>query len=170
MSDLSGDTSFLTAPGELGALIRGEIAAGYISQEFDEETAYGKVDGFGARALIEWFPTQLTTVTATGSRTVEDSAIIGSGGYLSSAIGLQIDHELMRNIIVGGAVSYSEDDYEGIDRNDDRFSGSLSATYLVNRHLGVSLAASHLEQSSSGADNGADFDVNRLMISFVGQF
>ena len=123
-----------------------------------------------APPLVEWFPTQLTTVTATGSRTIEDSAIIGSGGYLSTGVGLQIDHEFKRNVILGAALSYSEDDYEGIDRNDNRFSGTLSATYLVNRRLGVSLAASHMEQSSDGADAGSDFDVNRLMISFVGQF
>jgi len=167
--DSSGYEVLAGANFELGALARGEVAAGYISQEFDQDV-YGKVDGFGARALIEWFPTQLTTVTATGSRTVEDSAIIGSGGYLSTAVGLQIDHEVLRNVIVGGALSYSEDDYEGIDRNDDRFMGSVSATYLVNRRLGVSLAATHMEQNSKGANNGSDFDVNKLMISFVGQF
>jgi len=167
--DSSGYEVLLGSNFELGALARGEVAVGYISQEFDN-AAYGDIDGFGARAVVEWFPTQLTTVTASGSRTVEDSGIIGSGGYLSSALGLAIDHEILRNVIVGAQLSYSEDEYEGIDRNDDRFGASLSATYLVNRHLGVSLAGSHLEQSSSGSSAGFNFDVNRLMISFVGQF
>lgn len=154
---------------ELGAVARGEVAAGYISQQF-EEAPYSEIEGFGARAQLEWFPTQLTTVTATASRTIEDSGIVGSGGYLSSAVGLQLDHELRRNIILTGQLSYSRDEYDGIDRDDDRFSASVGGTYLVNRRLGVSLAVSHLEQSSSGIDGGADFAVNRLMLSLVTQF
>jgi hypothetical protein len=40
----------------------------------------------------------------------------------------------------------------------------------VNRNLGVSLAASHFEQDSDGAANGASFNINKLMLSLVTQF
>ena len=154
---------------ELGAVARGEVAVGYISQEFDA-AAYDKIDGFGARAQLEWFPTQLTTVTATGSRTIEDAGIAGAGGYLSSAVGIQIDHELLRNVLLNAGLTISQDQYEGIDRTDDRTQVSVGGTYLLNRTLGVSVTASHFEQSSDGAGGGSDFDVNRLSISLVAQF
>jgi hypothetical protein len=167
--DSSGYEVLAGANFEVGALARGEVAAGYIQQEFDSP-AFGDVSGLGARASIEYFPTQLTTLTTTVSRTVEDAAIVGAGGYLSSSIGLQADHELLRNVILGGQLTYAEDDYEGIDRTDERLSASLRATYLVNRRLGVSLAASSFKQTSSGTNEGVDFKVNRLMLSLVGQF
>ncbi len=75
---------------EVGAVARGEIAVGYISQDFDA-VAYEDIDGFGARAQLEWFPTQLTTVTGYASRTIEDSGLAGSGGYLSTSVGARID-------------------------------------------------------------------------------
>lgn len=167
--DSSGYEAIAGVNFELGAVSRGEIAAGYIKQDYDD-SAYSGIDGFGARAKIEWFPSELTTVTLSGSRTVEDAGIVGSSGYLSSAVGLVVDHELLRNIILSGVLNYSTDEYNGVDRNDDRFSAAVGGTYLLNRNLGVSLTASHLEQSSDGLNSGASYDVNRLMLSLVSQF
>ncbi|WP_029415025.1 outer membrane beta-barrel protein [Brevundimonas bacteroides] len=154
---------------ELGAVARGEVAVGYISQEFDA-AVYDKIDGFGARGQLEWFPTQLTTVTGTASRTVEDSGIAGSGGYLSTAVGVRIDHELLRNVLLNADISLSSDDYQGLDREDERLQYGIGGTYLLNRNLGLSLAASHFEQTSDGAAAGVDFDVNRLTLTLVAQF
>lgn len=154
---------------EVGAVARGEIAVGYIAQEFDA-AAYEEIDGFGARAQLEWFPTQLTTVTGYGSRTIEDSGIAGSGGYLSSSVGLRVDHELRRNILVNADASLSRDEYEGIARDDDRFQISVGGTYLLNRNLGISVSASHFEQTSEGLAAGSEFDVNRLTATLVAQF
>lgn len=167
--DSSGYEILAGANFELGAVARGEIAAGYIEQNFDE-SVYEDLSGLGARASLEWFPTQLTTVTFTGARTIEDSAIIGSGGYVSTNLAVQVDHELQRNVILSGQVTYGNDDYDGIDRTDKRFGAQASATYLINRHLGASLAVSHYEQSSDGADSGVNFDLNKLMVSLVTQF
>ncbi|QTC91466.1 outer membrane beta-barrel protein [Brevundimonas goettingensis] len=167
--DSSGYEILAGANFELGAVARGEIAAGYIEQNFDE-SVYKDLSGLGARASLEWFPTQLTTVTFTGARTIEDSAIIGSGGYVSTNLAVQVDHELQRNVILSGQVTYGNDDYDGIDRTDKRFGAQASATYLINRHLGASVAVSHYEQSSDGADNGVSFDMNKLMVSLVTQF
>jgi hypothetical protein len=154
---------------ELGAVARGEVAAGYIVQEFDE-AVYDQIDGFGARAQVEWFPTQLTTVTATASRTIEDSGIAGSGGYLSSAVGARIDHELMRNVLLNADVLLSNDNYKGIDREDERLQYSVGGTYLLNRAVGVSVTASRFEQTSDGVAGGVDFAVNRLVLTLVAQF
>jgi hypothetical protein len=167
--DSSGYEILAGANFELGAVARGEIAAGYIEQNFDE-SVYKDLSGLGARVSLEWFPTQLTTVTLTGARTIEDSAIIGSGGYVSTNLAVQVDHEFQRNVILSGQVTYGNDDYDGIDRTDKRFGAQASATYLINRHLGASVAVSHYEQSSDGADNGVSFDLNKLMVSLVTQF
>lgn len=167
--DSSGYEALAGVNFELGAVARGEIAAGYISQEYDD-ARFKDIDGFGARAQVEWFPTELTTLTATGSRTIEDAGIAGSNGYLSTSAGLRVDHELLRNFILTASVSRSLDEYEGIDREDTRFDASVSGTWLVNRNFGVNLAASRFEQESDGAAGGPDFTVNRLIASIVTQF
>ena len=96
--------------------------------------------------------------------------IANAAGYLSTSTSIQIDHELMRNVLLNGSLTWSTDDYEGIDRTDDRLQASVGGTYLVNRTVGISLAASHFEQSSDGTGGGVDFSVNRLSLSLVAQF
>ena len=167
--DSEGAQALVGANFELGALTRGEVGVGYITQEFDDP-GFNDIDGFGARAQVEWFPTQLTTVTLTGSRTVEDSGIVGSSGYLSTNVGAQVDHELMRNVILTGQVAYGNDDYEGIDREDDRITAGVSGTYLLNRHVGVTVGYSYFDQDSGGAGGGNDFKVNKVGATLTLQF
>jgi hypothetical protein len=167
--DSSGYEALVGVNFELGAVSRGEIAAGYISQSYDN-AAYTDIDGFGGRAQLEWFPTELTTVTASVSRTIEDAGIIGAAGYLSSEVGAKVDHELLRNVILTGQLSYSEDDYNVIDRDDQRLNASLAGTYLINRNYGVTTTLSYLDLSSDGALAGPSYDVTRLFVSLVAQF
>jgi hypothetical protein len=167
--DSSGYEALVGVNFELGAVSRGEIAAGYISQSYDD-AAYSDIDGFGGRAQLEWFPTELTTVTASVSRTIEDAGIIGSAGYLSSEVGGKVDHELLRNFIVTGQLTYSEDAYNVIDRDDQRLNASLAGTYLINRNYGVTTTLSYLDLSSDGALAGPSYDVTRLFVSLVAQF
>ena len=112
----------------------------------------------------------MTTVTVNGSRSVEDSGIRGSAGYLSSNIGGQIDHELIRNVLVSGQIAYGKDEYEGIDREDKRLNAGLSATYLMNRHVGLNVGYSYFDQKSDGRASGGNFKVNKIGASVTLQF
>jgi hypothetical protein len=154
---------------ELGAVIRGEVAVGYISQSFDN-AAYNDIHGFGSRTQVEWFPTELTTVTATASRGIEDAGVIGAGGYLSTDFGLSVDHELLRNVILSASLKHANDDYNGIDREDDRTEFGLGGNYLVNRNLGLTVRYYRTKQSSDGTSSGPNYTVNRVTLSLTTQF
>lgn len=167
--DSNGYQLLAGADFDISNLVRGEIAVGVVGQNFDDP-AFEDTENVGGRALVEYFPTQLTTVTFTASRSVEDSAITSSGGFVSSAVGVQIDHELRRNVILTARAGLSRDNFDGIDRTDDHVTAGLGATYLINRNLGISGLYSVADQSSDGLNNGTDYRVNRLAISLVGQF
>lgn len=167
--DSRGTEYLFGANFELTTVVRGEIAVGYIEQNFDA-AIYSDTSQFSGRAKIEWFPTQLTTVTFAAGRTVEDAVNPGAGGFTSSSSALTVDHELLRNVILSGRVRYSDDDYVGIDRNDHRFDAHLGATYLINRNVGIAATLSTIRNTSDGADRHNDFTVNRLAVSLVTQF
>ncbi|MDB5058411.1 MAG: hypothetical protein JWO59_1883 [Chloroflexi bacterium] len=154
---------------ELSALARGEIGVGYVKQSFDNPR-FAAISGFGARAQVEWFPTQLTTVTFTGSRTIEDAGIVGASGYLSTNVGAQVDHELLRNVIVSAQAGYGSDAYKGIARNDKRYTAGVSATYLVNRSVGVTVGYNYFKQNSRGAAGSGDFNVNKVGATLTIQY
>lgn len=150
-------------------LMRGQMEVGYLRQDYDT-AIYGSFTGLQVRGRLEYFPTQLTTVTLAASRDVQDSGIPTSPGYLSTAVGLQLDHELLRNVIITGRGDYEHATYRGIDREDDRYNLSLGGTYLVNRKVGLSLTYNYLNQESDGLDQGAGFDDNRLLATVTLQY
>ena len=154
---------------EVTSLIRGEIGVGYISQMYNAHT-YDNVSGPGLRGKLEWFPSELTTVTLTGDRSVQDAGIIGSSGYLSTNIGAQIDHELLRNVILSASGQYGHDSYNGVDRRDERYMAGFSATYLINRRVGLSAGYVYFKQDSAGTAAGENFAVNRVTAALALQY
>jgi len=154
---------------DLTNLMRGQIEVGYLKQTYDA-AQFGSFSGAQVRGKVEYFPTQLTTVTLLASRNVQDSGIAGAAGYLSSAAGLQVDHELLRNVILTARGDYERATYRGITRKDDRYNVSLGGTYLVNRNIGLSLTYNYLNQSSSGASAGFEFDDNRFIGTITLQY
>jgi hypothetical protein len=167
--DSSGVEYLLGANFELSALVRGEVAVGYIEQDFDQ-AAFQDVDGFGGRAQLEWFPSELTTVTIAAGRTVEDTPTTGVGGFLSSTASIGVDHELLRNVILNARATWGRDDYEGIDREDTRVGFNIGGTYLLNRNLGLNATYSSIDTESAGANRDQDFTVGKLAIALVAQF
>lgn len=167
--DSDGYQGLAGANFELGALARGEVAVGYLKQSFDD-ARLRDIKGLGARAQVEWFPTQLTTVTFNGSRTVEDSATPGTGAYLSSNIGAQVDHELMRNVILTARAGYGEDEYKIIGRRDERQSAGVSATYLLNRSIGLTASYSYDRRDTVKGSGGSDFKQNKIAATVTAQF
>lgn len=170
-SDRSSDGYVATVGSnfELTDVIRGDIAVGYMKQSYDSPL-YNKIDGFSAEGKLEWFPTALTTLTATGGRTIEESTTSGSPGYISNTIGVNIDHELLRNVLLSANASYGKDAYEKIDRDDKRTGAGASVAYLLNRRVGVFLTYTYLKQDSSGAAHGTSFTDNKIAASVALQF
>lgn len=167
--DSSGSEFLFGANFELSAVMRGEIAAGYLQQGFDE-AAFDDVEGLGARARLEWFPSELTTVNLAAGRTVEDAPISGVGAFVSSSASIGLDHELLRNLILNARLTWSRDEYEGVDREDARLGANIGGAYLINRSLGVTASVSSLDSESRGAARDQDFRVNTLAVALVAQF
>jgi hypothetical protein len=142
-------------------LMRGEVFIGYLDQSF-QNAAYKEISGVSLRGYVQYFPTELVTLTLSGTRIPVDSDIIGAGAYLDSNLSLRADYELLRNLLITGTVTYENDDYSGISRQDNRNFESVSATYLLNRRVGVSLTYQHTQDDSSGALSGLSFDINSL--------
>jgi len=154
---------------DVSELVRGDVQVGYMKQSYDNPLS-ADIDGFSALGRLEWFPTQLTTVGLNGSRSIEESTATGSQGYISNNIGASIDHELLRNVLLSAAYSHGKDNYKGVDRDDKRDNFSATATYLLNRRVGLFLTYNYLKQDSSGAQKGASFKDNKLIASVALQF
>jgi hypothetical protein len=139
---------------------------GYSEQKYEDgrlKTARGPSGGL---SLI-WNVTGLTTVTGKISREIEETTIAGSSSYFSTKAEIRVDHELLRNLILTGFVAYQQDDFKGINREDDYLRVGLSGRYLFNRNLSAEVGYSYRTRESTVA-NG-DFDENIIMLRLVGK-
>jgi len=161
--DVGGGLNF-----DVSHLIRGEVELGYLDQTYAGK--FGDIAGLSTRTKVQWFPTELTTATLTVLRTVNDSLIFNSAGFLSTNATVQVDHELLRNVILSGNVLTGEDQYKGISRTDSRWGAGLTANWLLNRHVGLTAGYAYTDLNSTGANRGGSFKDNRVSISSQLQF
>lgn len=151
---------------EPAALIRGSIGIGYVSQHF-LNPFYTDLSGAAINAKIEYFPTQLTTITVRADRQVLDSGIPGSGGYLSTDTTISIDHELLRSLILSASAGYQHNKFNNLDRRDDRITATARATWRLNRMMAIEARYDRLDQSSHGLDRYRSYVDNRLMVGIT---
>ncbi|MHB8286433.1 MAG: outer membrane beta-barrel protein [Caulobacteraceae bacterium] len=151
---------------DITRLIRGQIQVGYLYHSFTS-TAFKPVSGPAFHGRIEYFLSGLTTLSAHVDRTVVDPFDPVASSDLQTQTGLRVDHELLRNVILSAQAGYEVDAFKGEDRTDNRSSLSLSATYLMNRHVGITTGYSFLNEGSSGADRITPYTVNVASLSFV---
>lgn len=151
---------------EPAALMRGTIGIGYISEDFSNPF-YRNIVGPDFAAKLSFFPTQLTTVTVQGNRSVQDSGIPSVGGYLSTTASLEVDHELLRSLILSASVEYQHNTYGNIDRRDTRITVTPAVRYRLNRWLELDANYQRLDQQSHGTDAYRPYVDNRLTIGLT---
>jgi hypothetical protein len=166
---------------DFAALMRGEFGVGYINRGYQANgpARYPTISGAMFEGKLEYFPTELDTITLVGSRLVQDAIYsIASGGYFDDEVNLRVDHELLRNLILNAAVGYDQQDYQGVDRHDHVFSVQGGANYFVTRSIGLGVTVNYADRSASGSvfDIASDpasglakpqFNVTTVMFSLV---
>jgi len=147
---------------ELAAPFRGEIAVGSFQ---DERDVFADTSGLSVAANVQWFPTQLTTVTFEAFRGATDPGLATSATAVTSSYGVRVDHELYRNVLLYGGLRMENNTFEGaIDREDDTLAGWVGAAWKLNRHAHLEAMYSGRSQDSSGTGAGPDLDQNVLSV------
>lgn len=134
---------------DLSGFIRGSIGVGYVQRNFD--TFYRKIDGFSAEGKLEYFPSEMTTVTLAVRRVIEDSSISANSGYFDNRASLAVDHELLRNLLLRLAGEYSHQDYIDLDSQADIYRLTAGAQYLSKNWLSFNFNLGYTGRSSSGS-------------------
>jgi len=149
---------------DFGGVTSGDVFAGYRAQDY-ENPAFAEVEGFTYGARVLWNPTLLTSVEFTAANTVEETIIPGSTAYVESLYRVEVNHELLRNLILTGTAAYVEDDFKRSTRTDDVYSLGVGARYLLNRHVTLQAAYGWTERESNA--NGRDFDRNTVSLRLI---
>ncbi len=155
--DSRGYTAAVGVDFELDALVRGDIAVGYLEEDRKDDF-FEDVTGLSVDGTMRWFPSQLTTVTFTAGRRVIDLGAFESPSAVDTRGGVRVDHELLRNVILSGFVNAGLSDYTEIDREDRTSEFGAQATYKMNKRVHWEVFARRLDRDVSGVDSVSALD------------
>lgn len=127
------------------------IGIGYRQRNYDSPQIKN-LEGLALEGEVIWVPTQLTTVTLGARRTVEESISLNQVSYTRTLVQARVDHELLRNVILGVELGFDRRDYETDLRASDLYT-ILSGRWLINRNM--SLSASYQFVTRIEAKGGA---------------
>jgi hypothetical protein len=148
--DSDGAQLLVGVRGELSPLIRGQVAAGVLHQNF-RSPLVRDVTGLALSSRVEWLPTELTTVTVSGERSLQTSALRDDLNYIISSFDLRVDHELLRNLLLLGQLRYATADYRSSTRVDRLYSVGGGADYFISRNIRSTLRLTASRRTSSGS-------------------
>ena len=151
---------------EFTDLLRGELAVGYIDQDFRVGGLSG-FSGFGGRAGLEYYPTRLTSIRLDASRTIQDAGNPLAPSYRRTRVGVRVDHELLRQVLLTGVADYESARFELPLRTERRPHFGFSGQYLVSRHATLFARYDHLRVTSRPAANGRRFTDNILSVGML---
>jgi hypothetical protein len=151
---------------ELTNVIAGDVSVGYFSRNYDDPLL-PTINGVSTEVNLEWYVSRLTTVRVGGSRRVQETTLDNASGYVETGFDAAVDHELLRNLILTGFARYEKRKYEGISRDDDDFTVSARALYLLNRNLSV--AAEYRYENRDSTAIGQDYARNVVQLTLRGQ-
>lgn len=149
---------------DITGLLFGEASFGWGLQEFDE-SEFDSENNFVYGIALTWNPTGLTSLRLEGDGGYEPSDVGSSN--LENRIALRVDHELLRNLLVGGEVAYRRNDFQDTDRTDNRFDLGPNITYFVNRYFSVGGGYTFTTRDSDVSDR--EFDRHLVTVRVTAQ-
>lgn len=153
---------------DITGVIFGEMALTYSARNYDENQ-FNDTSGFGGNGAITWNVTPLTTVIFDANSSIDETTVQYEGDVASSkfrnSAGVDITHELMRNVLLNANTDFERDDFEGTSRTDHIWTAGAGVTYLINRNL--SLDATYKFSTRSSDDEGARYDRNIFMLGIT---
>lgn len=146
---------------EVTSLILATVRLGYLSYDY-ADTRLRNVSGFSYFGNLRWNITSLTTISGTAQRRLDETTSPVTAGNLRDEIQLQVDHELLRQLILTGDVRYAGIKPAGLSASSREFEIGFGGRYYAGRSIRLEANATHSARGSS--DRGIAFKSNQLTL------
>ena len=145
---------------DLSEKLSGEVSAGWISEDFEDERLRS-ISGLALAASLDWSPMRGTIVGLDASTTVEGSTDPGESGSMLYAGTLRLERQMRSNLTGDLAFGAAYRDYEA-GGHDLILNGEAALTWWFNRYAGLIGRASYERQTSSLP--GRDYDTTSFFM------
>jgi hypothetical protein len=114
--------------------LTGEMAIGYLQRTY-QDSVFQDVSGVTVDGSLLWQATALTSAKFTAATGIYESILQGVSGSLSRDFSVEVDHALRTWLIAIGQIGYGNDDYVGLNRDDNRYFAAVGLAYKLNRDV-----------------------------------
>jgi hypothetical protein len=153
----------------MGGITSGDVWGGYMRQDYDFENR-DDISSVWYGLGLTWDVTRLTSIRAGVERTIKETTQAGASGIVGTTASLTVRHALLRDISPSLSLSYTHDDYKGIDITSKYYKISPGITYAMNRNFSAALQYDYTRRDSSQDKLNREFDVNQITFSVTAAF
>lgn len=133
--DIDRDLETLTldagVTAEVTEVLYATLGVGRLKSTFGSDD-FESFSALSVRANVLWNVTSISSIILEAQRSTQTSIIAESPARIDTGFEVGVDHELLYNVILVGRAGYRTLNFQGIDRSDKEYNGSLSARYLLN--------------------------------------
>lgn len=147
--------------GNSGTRLRGEISGGYGTQRPDD-ARLKDISGFLIDANLAYRYSALTSFMFTARSDVTETTLANSAGAFSHQVGLEARHAFRRNLIGSAGISYSVQDYEGVDLQERQLQSTLGLEYYLNRE--VVLFGKYQHTALDSTDRSRNYNADEMRV------
>ncbi len=145
-------------------LISGEVAVGYLSETYTNPEI-SPIDGLSFMGEATWLMTPLMTLIVSGERKVAETTTPDFLGRVDTVVGVELDYELLRNLIVSVGPEFARQDFPNTPRRDDVVRMGVGIDYLVNPIASVAMRYDFVDRDSTLAEYSFDQHVISLNVT-----
>ncbi len=148
--------AFQTSP-----LLRWRILGGYGIRDYDEISR--ETSGTSLfEGHVEWLPTEKMTIYGSVSREINDFSGNGFASWVETSVKARVEYEIYNNLFLKLGANLAQAEFQGIDRNDEIYSGKIGLEYYMNKNWLFTFSYEHEQRQSS--DDLYDLTNNKFMI------
>lgn len=140
-------------------LVAGQVAVGYRRRFFDDG---GASRGLTYDARLQWYPTELLTVSLNANQEFRNSGILASDAVLVSRQSLNLAYEMYRNLNFALQLSNEAANYRSVDTRTSLRSLYLRSSYTVSRLIQLGGFVQYSLSSSTRPSLASRYDRKRL--------
>lgn len=133
-------------------------------QTYDNRLA-GDTDYTSYLGELSWVATKKTRLHLVSKRSLQETSVKTSTGYLSTASGLSIERWLLPNLVLTSSFNRAENDYQIIDRIDSFDHRGLGLNWYLTRNIILGLDYDSTSLTSKGAQATLPFDDETIGVS-----
>lgn len=133
---------------ELTNLILSELSAGYVSRDY-ASPVYKDFNGLVWHSKIDWYPTELMSLSLSGGRKIVNSGIPTVAAIVVDSAVFQLFYEVRRNLDVVVSFSRSYEDYREIDTSANATTAGVEARYVIGPRLAGGIYSRLRDRNSS---------------------